>query len=298
MILADNDISSIVGEEQEWYPLQRLNSMPRRQLEILKKPPIGHPALVSALEPISVGTMPGMAKTFKTIINEMTHGTQFKLVHLLHTRNANLNNDDLNTSKDEPENRWNFHLVPYDTSTSGAKPSSNGHLYYGACSFGIFDESHRYTTENSVGWHIAMNAKIGFQLQVTATVGFYSLYDWCYQVMWLFSGAPEDPEEGTMKDKQGADGLYSTGESLIHAIRTEDEEAQQHVAHQKIQIAKPRTMRRWSRLKLANAKPLVRIPEENAHLIELERTENEQAQLKTLVEKYTSRGASVAWRVH
>jgi len=50
--------------------------------------------------------------------------------------------------------------------------------------------SHWYKTENSAGWHIAMNVKIRFKLQVTASPGFHSLYDWCYQAMWLFSGAP------------------------------------------------------------------------------------------------------------
>jgi len=40
------------------------------------------------------------------------------------------------------------------------------------------------------------------------------------------------------------------------------------------------------------------IPKENAHLVDLEWTEDEQAKLKTLVEGYTSWGASGAWRVH
>jgi len=65
-----------------------------------------------------------------------------------------------------------------------------------------------------------------------------------------------------------------------------------------IQIAKPWTMRRCSESKLANGKPLVRIPKENAHLIDFEWTEDEQAKLKALVEGSTSRGASGAWRVH
>jgi hypothetical protein len=51
-------------------------------------------------------------------------------------------------------------------------------------------------------------------------------------------------------------------------------------------------------LNLANAKPLVRIRMENAHPINLEWTEDEQVKQKTLVERYTSRGASRAWRVH
>jgi hypothetical protein len=143
-----------------------------------------------------------------------------------------------------------------------------------------------------------MNAKIGFKLQVTATPGFHSLYDWCFQTMWLFSGAPEDPEDDTMMEKHGAEALYSAVKSLMHAIQTKDEEAQQDAAHRMIQIAKPWTIRQWSESTLADGKPLVRIPKENAHLVDLEWTEEEQAHLKTLVERYTLRGASGAWRVY
>jgi len=57
-------------------------------------------------------------------------------------------------------------------------------------------------------------------------------------------------------------------------------------------------IRRWSESKLANGKPLVRIPKEIAHLVDLQWTEDEQAKLKTLVERFTSRGTSGAWRVH
>jgi hypothetical protein len=82
--------------------------------------------------------------------------------------------------------------VSYDTLSSRAKPSRNGQLSYWAWSPGIFDESHGYKTKNNVGWQIVMNAKIGFKLRVTATSGFHSLYSWCYEMMWLFSGAPDD----------------------------------------------------------------------------------------------------------
>jgi len=175
--------------------------------------------------------MPGVAETFKTVIGKMTHETDFKLVNLLHTDNANLTYDHLNTSIDKLRNWWNIHLVSYDTITSRAKPSHNGQLSYCAWSFGIFDESHRYKTQNSVGWQIAMHAKIGFKLQVTATLGFRSLYDSCFLMMWLCSGAPDDPEDDTVMAKPGAEALYSTVKSLMHPIRTEDEDVQQDAAH-------------------------------------------------------------------
>jgi hypothetical protein len=65
-----------------------------------------------------------------------------------------------------------------------------------------------------------------------------------------------------------------------------------------IQFAKPWTFRRGSESKLCNGKPLVRTPKENAQLIDLKWTEEEQAWLKTIVDRYTSRCASRAWRVH
>jgi len=57
--------------------------------------------------------------------------------------------------------------------------------------------------------------------------------------MWLFSGAPEDPEDDAVMEKQGADALYSAGKRLMHAILTEDKETKQDAAHRMIQIAKP-----------------------------------------------------------
>jgi len=81
VILAHHDFPGIVAEEWEWYPLQRLNSVPRRLLEIQSTPLQGDPALNSALEPILVVTMPGVAETFKSVIDEMTHGTDYKLVN-------------------------------------------------------------------------------------------------------------------------------------------------------------------------------------------------------------------------
>jgi hypothetical protein len=150
-----------------------------RLLEIQTTPPHVHPAFASALKPILVVTVEGVGKTFKTVIDEMTHGTDIKLVNLLHGEHTNITHEDLNTSINEPETQWNTHLVSYDTLTSRAKPSSNGQLFYCTWSFGIYHESHRYKTRDSVGWLVAMIAKVGFQLQVTVTLGFHSLYEWC-----------------------------------------------------------------------------------------------------------------------
>jgi hypothetical protein len=71
----------------------------------------------------------------------------------------------------------------------------------------------------------------------------------------------------------------------MHAIQTDGEEAQQNAAHRMIQIVTPEMIRRWSESKLANGKPLVQILKENAHLIELEWTEDDPAKLKALMER-------------
>jgi hypothetical protein len=101
----------------------------------------------------------------------------------------------------------------------------------------------------------------------------------------LFSGVPEDSEDDTVMEQDSADALYSTVESLMHAMQTECEEAQQNAAHRMIQILTPWTIRRWSESKLANGKPLVQILMENAHLVELEWTEDDPAKLKALMER-------------
>jgi hypothetical protein len=49
-----------------------------------------------------------------------------------------------------------------------------------------------------------------------------------------------------------------------------------------IQIAMPWTIRGWSESNLANWNPVVQIPKENAHLVDIEWSDDEQAKLKVL----------------
>jgi hypothetical protein len=81
--LADNVFPGIVGEDREWDPLQIVNRVPRHLLEIQSTPPQGHPALISALEPILVVTMPGVAETYKSVIDEMTKRNRFQTDQLV-----------------------------------------------------------------------------------------------------------------------------------------------------------------------------------------------------------------------
>jgi len=52
--------------------------------------------------------------------------------------------------------------------------------------------------------------------------------------MWLFSGAPADPEDKAVIDKHGAEELYSAVKSLMDAIRTEPQDAHQDAAQRMI----------------------------------------------------------------
>jgi len=116
--------------------------------------------------------------------------------------------------------------------------------------------------------------------------------------MWLFSGAPEDPEDGAVMEKHGADALYSAVKSLKHAMKTEDEETQQNAVHWMIQIAKPWMRRRWSESTITNGKLFITIPKANAHLLDVVFTDDEDTKLKVRVQRYTSRGTAGARRVH
>jgi len=296
--LAQNDFPWIIGYKPERYLLWRQNTVPRRHSEIQATLRQGHPARTSDVARIVVVAMPKVAEMFKSVIDEMTYGINFELINVLHKENTNLTDEDRNTTTDKPDNRWKIHLVSYDTIPSRAKQSSNSHLSHCSWSCGIVDECHHYKMKNCLGRQISMNGRIQIIHQVTATPGFHSLQDYWSQTMWLCSGVPEDPEDHTGIEKHGTESLYSAVQSLMHATRNENWDAQQDVTHRMMHIAKPWTITRSSESGNANGKPLVCIPKENAHLGDLEWTEAVQAELTTLVDRYISRGASGVRRVH
>jgi hypothetical protein len=71
--LAQSDCPRTISEEQEFNPLQRQNSVPHCLTQILETTPLGQPALISALKPILVVTIRGVAETSKSVINDMTY---------------------------------------------------------------------------------------------------------------------------------------------------------------------------------------------------------------------------------
>jgi len=44
--------------------------------------------------------------------------------------------------------------------------------------------------------------------------------------MWLFSDAPQDPEDQTVTETPGEGSFHSAMKSIMHVVWTEDEEAQ------------------------------------------------------------------------
>ena len=296
--MAQNNYLGIISKDWMWDPLGRLNSVSHRISEIQTTPAVGHLVVTSAHKAIHLVTMSGLVEIFKNVIDEMTCGTGLKCVNWLDGENANLTHEDLDTIIDEIDNRWNIHVVLQNTITSTANPSGNGQLLYSSWSFGNCDESYWYKMKNTVGRQKSMNKRIAFKIQVTAMPGFHSLYDWCYQAMWLFSGEPEDREDHTMMEQLGAEVRNSTMMSLMHAIRTDNKYVLKNSVHRKRQISKHWTNRRWLESPLATEQPLVRLLKENAHLIDLKWSAVEQTTLKMLVQRYTSQGGSGAWRVH
>jgi hypothetical protein len=73
VIMAHNEFPGIVWGEREWYPLERLNSVPSCLLQIQIIRSQLYAAHMSSHEPILVVTMPGVVAIFKTVINEMLH---------------------------------------------------------------------------------------------------------------------------------------------------------------------------------------------------------------------------------
>jgi len=142
-------------------------------------------------------------------------------------------------------------------------------------------------TLNSISWQIDMNGRIGFKIQVAAGLGYYSLSNWCYLMMWLLSSRPNDPENDILIKKHGAEELCFSGESLIHAIWTEDEKAQQYAAYWMRQIGMSQMIWRWLELQLPNGKPLIWIPKNEVYLTDQEWPKLQHAIQMMIVDRYT-----------
>lgn len=72
----------------------------------------------------------------------------------------------------------------------------------------IIDKACKYRINTNIGWQIAKNARIQFNLQVIATMGYHSLLEWGYYIVWLLSVAPEDSETDTAMEIYAAKTQY------------------------------------------------------------------------------------------
>jgi len=288
----------MIRDTCEWCPLQRINSVSGCLFEFQTTPHLGQPVQRLDLQPIVPATMPAVMVTSKSIIDRIIYRTTIKIPNLLHAENCIPTQKNLYASIDDLEKRWNIHLVSYDTYTRSVTTSCNGQLSFCSWSFTIVDEFHWFNTTNNVGWQIRMKSTIGFKLWVTAMPGFCWLFDRCYQLMMLISGAPEDWEDDTVIEMHSAETQCSAEWILMHGIEPEDEYSQQDSVHHTIQSAKPWMIRTWSEWNLPKWKPLIQIPKEYEHLIDPESTEEKHAMLKIIVERDTSQDASQAWMIH
>ena len=79
--VAQNTYLRMIGTEGEWNPSEKLNSVPHHVLEIQTTPPLGHPALTSAVERMLVVTIPSELETFKSVIDRInvSNGSRLSL---------------------------------------------------------------------------------------------------------------------------------------------------------------------------------------------------------------------------
>jgi len=90
-----------------------------------------------------------------------------------------------------------------------------------------------------------MKVKIGFNLQATAMSQFHSLHNWCYQTMKLFQTTPDSPANDTLMEQHWADALYSTGKSLMNAMQSGYQEAEELEVYHMRQNELPSMLSRW-----------------------------------------------------
>ncbi|KAF8544412.1 hypothetical protein BDD12DRAFT_801333 [Trichophaea hybrida] len=146
-----NDYPTVPPEERGWYPLTKKNPVPHWLLKMKTTLSYVHICLVLAHKSILIVTLPGICKTFKSVIKDMSYNTDFTIIDLLDPNHYNLTNDDMKASTDEPEQRWNINLKSNDTLMALAKPNGQRLLTKCAWSFAIFDESHQYKGRDSQG---------------------------------------------------------------------------------------------------------------------------------------------------
>jgi hypothetical protein len=216
--MVQNNSPHNISEEQEGYTLQRYNSLHWSCWEMQTTSLDTNSVKLPGLESLVKVSMPWLLLIFVRLFNVINDWADYKLLNIFHIRNANLTHNDLNARIDKQENWWNVHNDSYSTLKSRATLLGNGRLSYCLWSIGMFIQSHQFKAKNGECWWIAINASVRLKLQATAIWRFNSIFDSCYQMMWLLSGASEDLENNTVLERHGAEIPYSTTMSILHAM--------------------------------------------------------------------------------
>jgi len=166
-----------ISDAWESYPMQTLITGHHYVSDNQTTPSLCHPTLTSALEAILMVTFAAVRDTFKIVIDGWTAETWYTLVDAIDAENPDYTNGYVNTCINKLGWQWSIHIASYNMIQFRAGRLSNGQLSNVSSSLGIFDNSGGYRMINTVGWWIQINGWIPFNLHVTATAGYNSLFD-------------------------------------------------------------------------------------------------------------------------
>jgi len=84
-----NNYPSNVSAKHNCGSRQRMNAMSNSDFVIYRTPPLGHPALISTLQPNLVHILPRVRVTLTSVIQQIAIETDSKLIILLHAEIMN-----------------------------------------------------------------------------------------------------------------------------------------------------------------------------------------------------------------
>ena len=300
----EQEFAGLSEVQRGWYPCTHPRPVPRRLQQLLDEGMTTQD--IAPWHPVLCVVLPSVRETFVAATRTITHGTRFAIRDLSAEGGSELSHTHLNFSMNHPTRMWDIHVITYNAFTERSQRNPSGsprQLTDCTWAWGIFDESHRYKTPKSIGWKAAMEAKIGFKVQVTATPAYHSLRDWTNISRWLFV----IPNEVEIPDSVSYHGPIALAKAVANVQRAVSKalpsDEQQAAAQAMIEVIRPWTIRRWTESKLASGAPLVAIPTEIVHQVTLEWTPEEQEHLAAVVKRLkeqalTDLRGGVARRVH
>ena len=300
----EQEFAGLSKVQRGWYPCTHPRPIQRRFQQLLDEAMATQD--IVPWHPVLCMVLPSVCETFVAAMRTITHGTRFAIRDLSAEGGSELRHTHLNFSMNHLACMWNIHVITYNaiTERSQRNPSSSPRqLTDCTWKWGIFDESHRYKTPKSIGWKVAMEAKIGFKVQVTTTPAYHSLRDWTNISRSLF----DIPNEVEMPDSVSYHGPIALAKAVANVQREVSKalplDKQQAAAQAMIEVVRPWTIRRWTESKLESGAPLVAIPTEIIHQVTLEWTPEEQEHLAAVAKRLKEQALTdlcgwVVWRVH